>query len=212
MQLFTCPFCHRALPGNPSLHSREDFQCPSCGAALCRIPHLDFPAGDRLPSTPGKKNKTACPYCQTRYNLNYEPPDGLVGCQSCLRIFAVPMEEERNKEYCFPCGKLLPPAPQKKIRVACPYCKTRYSLNFEPQNGLLGCHSCLRIFAMPSMETLSPSGSRKNIAVVPSNTSEIPIRKGVIPNLALPQDPAEGVIPLLRPILQNPPHSGKKEK
>ena len=204
-----CPFCQRPIPGPKPIGSKQDVRCSSCGAELCRIPDIHFSFGIKLAATGQKKNRVACPFCQTRYCLDLIPGQKLIGCHFCHKLFAVPQTDSFPEEkpagqeemcymedICFPYGTRLAANSPEKHKFACPHCKTHYLFDSLPPYGLVSCRTCLKIFAVSQEKEISGLSVKYTVPSQPEKTGEIPIRQGVIPNLS--NWNKHGEIPVLR--------------
>jgi uncharacterized membrane protein YccF (DUF307 family)/uncharacterized Zn-finger protein len=85
--LCDCPACQ--VEQELSADGRQQFcnSCSSCGTPFWFSTRLAFRCTVKLPDDGGNK-KIACPYCGAHYRLSYTPPQGLIGCQHCLNVFA----------------------------------------------------------------------------------------------------------------------------
>ena len=91
--------------------------------------------------------KVVCPYCNaitevaessvSRHNLR---------CQCCGRVFFA------AGELTFRYGEMLDPSGSGSVRIACPYCRQHYGIDYIPFHNMIGCVECLKIFVLPKKE------------------------------------------------------------
>ena len=91
--------------------------------------------------------KVVCPYCNaitkvaeatvSRHNLR---------CQCCGHFFFA------AGELTFRYGEMLDSSSSGSVRIACPYCRQHYSIDYIPFHNMIGCFECLKIFVLPKKE------------------------------------------------------------
>ncbi len=90
-----CPSCQKELELFDCSVPRQKLVCPSCESEFLSASDLTFLYGTRLPPGDTGAERVGCPYCRQRYGIDYTLQDGLIGCQYCLKIFAVPPPDTR---------------------------------------------------------------------------------------------------------------------
>ena len=89
-----------------------------------------------------------CPVCSSPVEL--APLSGASGsreCPVCRNSFFL----AGDLAFCY--GQPMPPSATSRHRIACPHCQQHYNLpDPPPQNPLLGCIKCFKIFAIPVLQ------------------------------------------------------------
>ena len=107
--------------------------------------------------------KVVCPYCNaitevaessvSRHNLR---------CHCCGRFFFA------AGELTFRYGEMLDSSGSGSVRIACPYCRQHYGIDYIPFHNMIGCVECLKIFVLPKKEPEAEAlPSDKTIVISP---------------------------------------------
>ena len=107
--------------------------------------------------------KVVCPYCNaitevaessvSRHNLR---------CHCCGQFFFA------AGELTFRYGEILDPSASGSVRIACPYCRQHYGIDYIPFHNMIGCVQCLKIFVLPKKELSAEAlPSDKTIVISP---------------------------------------------
>ena len=141
--------------------------------------------------------KVVCPYCNaitevaessvSRHNLR---------CHCCGQFFFA------AGELTFRYGEMLDPSRSGSVRIACPYCRQHYNVDYIPFHNMIGCVECLKIFVLPKNEPEAEvQPSDKTIVISPH-----PFKKPS--QLKPPQQNSPGQFAKPIPVLWRTPSSG----